>query len=250
MNMTFDTNIWEPMIEEEKPHLIEIKNKILDGRIRAYIPEITLDLEAIQRKERSEFFGNYEPRITVEYLPPENGTLRMQVGFGPNTELHPGIHPKQWDKLLKARDLGFKVLGMTNFGTVRTKEIPDDMYIQHDDIEEFWRYAELLKNCNDFIVGLGCGRAAYDQFRAQFNLEGSGGQTLPEEQERKFSEAIAEWVDGEALSAHYAAGNDFFCTDDKAGDAGTGSIFHSQNRTQLEEKFGIKIISSCEAAQL
>ena len=135
---------------------------------------------------------------------------------------------------------------MTNFGTVRTEEIPDDMYVQHDDIEE---YAELLKNCNDFIVGLGCGRTAYDQFKTQYNLVGSAGQTLPAEEEKKFSKAIAEWVDGEALSAHYAAGNDFFCTNDKARKAGTGSIFHNQNRTQLEKKFGSKIISSCEAAK-
>ena len=83
-----------------------------------------------------------------------------------------------------------------------------------------------------------------------FLLEGNDGQTILDEQKRKFPKAIAEWVDGEALSAHYAAGNDFFCTDDKAGDAGTGSIFHDQNRTRLQKKFGIKIISSCEAAQL
>ena len=247
MDITFDTNVWEPVVNEEKPHLIEIKNKILDGKIQAYICEITLDLEAIQRKERSEFFENYEPSITVEHLPPENGKLGMRVCIAPNTGLHPGLPPQQWGKLLKARDLGFRILRMTNAGTVRTKEIPDDMYVQHDDFEE---YAELLENCNDFIVSLGCGRAAYDQFKAQFNLVGSGGQTLPDEQEKKFSKAIAEWVDGEALSAHYAAGNDFFCTDDKAGNAGTGSIFHNQNRTRLIKKFGIKIISSCEAARL
>ena len=245
MNITFDSNVWEPVVEEEKPHLIEIKNNIRDGKIQAYICAINLNIEAIQKDKRAELFGNYEPSITVEHLPPE-----MRVCIAPNTKFHPGLHPKQWNKLLKARDLGFRVLGMTNFGTVRTKEIPDDMYVQHDDIEEFWRYAELLANCNDFIVGLGCGRAAYEQFKSQFNLVGSGGQALPEEQERKFSEAIAEWVDGEALSAHYASGNDFFCTNDKAGKGGTGSIFHDQNRTQLEKEFGIKIISSCEAAQL
>ena len=250
MKMTFDSNVWERVINEEEHHLVKIKNKIREDKIRAYICEIALTLEAIRKEKRAELFGNYKPLTTVEHLPPENETLRIQVGFGPNTELHPGIHPKQRDKLLKARDLGFKVLRMTNWGTVRTKEIPDDMYVQPDDIEEFWRYAEPLANCNDFIVRLGCGRAAYDQFRAQFNLEGSGGQALPEEQERKFSEAIAEWVDGEALSAHYAARNDFFCTDDKAGNSGTGSVFHVQNRTQLGKAFGIKIISSCEAAQL
>ena len=76
----------------------------------------------------------------------------MQFCIAPNTDLHPGIHEKQWDKLLKARDLGFRVLRMTNFGTVRTEEIPDDMYVQHEDE----KYAELLGNCHDFIIRLGC----------------------------------------------------------------------------------------------
>ena len=244
MNVTFDTNVWEPVVSEEKPHLIEIKNKILDGKIQAYICEIALDLEAIQKKLRAQVFGNYKPHITEEHLPPENGELGIRVSVGPNTELHPGLPPEQWDKLLEARDLGFRILGMTNFGTIRTKEIPDDMYVQHDDIDEFWKYAELLADCNNFIIELGCGRAAYDQFRAQFNL------AVPDKQEKNFSKAIAEWVDGDSLSAHYAAGNEFFCTDDKAGNAGTGSIFHNQNRTQLEKAFGIKIISSCELAHL
>ena len=247
MNITFDSNVWERVVNEEEHHLVKIKNRIRDGKIRAYICEIALSLEAIQRELRPEFFENYEPRITVEDLPPENEKLRMRIGFGPNTELHPGLPPEQWGKFLEARDLGFRVLKMTNFLTVRPKDIPHDMYVQHDNIEE---YTELLKSCSDFIEGLGCGQAAYNQFKAQFNLVGLGSQPIPVEQKRKFSKAIAEWVDGEALSANHAAGNDFFCSDDKAGNAGTGSIFHDQNKTQLENKFGIKIISSCEAAQL
>ena len=247
MKITFDSNVWERVINEEEHHLVKINNKIREGKIQAYICEIALDLEAIQKEKRAEFFGNCKPPITVKDLPSENGQLRIQVSLGPSTEQHPGIHPKQWDKLLKARDLGFKVLRMTNLGTVRTPEIPDDMYVRQDD---FWRYAELLANCSDFIMGLGCGQAAYNQFKAQFNLVGLGNQRIPSEQEQKFSKAIAEWVDGDSLSAHYAAGNDFFSTDDKAGNSGTGSIFHVENRTQLEKAFGIKIISSCEAAQL
>ena len=152
MNITFDTNVWEPLINEEKPHLVEIKNRIRDGKIQPYICEISLDLEAIQKKKRVEFFGNYEDSITVDHLPPENGVFRMRVSIAPNTDLHPGLHPKQWDKLVKARDLGFRVLRMTTFGTVRTEDIPDDMYVEHDDIEE---YTELLGNCNDFYSGTG-----------------------------------------------------------------------------------------------
>ena len=247
MKITFDSNVWQRVIDEEDHHFVKIKDKIREGKIQAYICEIALDLEAIQRARRAELFENYEPRTTVEDLPLENGQLGMSVCFGPNTEAHHGIPPRQRDRLLKARDLGFKVLGMTTDpGTVRTTEIPDDMYVRQDDIEEFWRYAELLANCSDFITRLGCGQAAYNQFEPV----GLGSQRIPSEQEQRFSRAIAEWVDGDSLSAHYAAGNDFFCTDDRARNSGTRSIFHVENRTQLEKAFGIKIISSREAAQL
>ena len=37
MNITFDTNVWRRLVNEEKPHLVEIKNKIQDGKIQAYI---------------------------------------------------------------------------------------------------------------------------------------------------------------------------------------------------------------------
>ena len=29
MKITFDTNVWEPLVEEEKPHLIEIKTGLV-----------------------------------------------------------------------------------------------------------------------------------------------------------------------------------------------------------------------------
>jgi hypothetical protein len=253
MNITFDSNVWERAVNEDKHHFVKIKNKIRDGKMRAYICEIALSLESIRKKLRPEFFENYEPSTTFEDLPTENGEFHMRACFKPNVELHPGLHSNLKVNLLKARDLGFHVLRMTNFGTVRTQEIPDDMYVNHADIDEFWEYAELLAGCSDYITGLGCGQAAYSQFKEEFNLVGSvlsGIQTIPVEHRQRFKKSIAEWVDGDSLSAHYAAGNDFFCTDDKAGNSGTGSIFHTQNRTPLEKEFGIKIISSCEAARL
>ena len=213
-------------------------------------PNFSLSLEAIENRHRAEFFENYEPNTTVDNIPTEDDQLQMQLSFKPNMELHPGHHPKLRCKILEAQDLGFRVLRMTNFLTVRSKEIPDAMYVQHDDTEEFWRYAELLASCSDYITGLGCGQTAYNQFKEELNLVGLGSQAIPIKRRQRFAKAIAEWVDGDSLSAHYAAGNEFFCTDDRAQNAGTKSIFHSENRTRLETKFGIKIISSCEAAHL
>ena len=250
MNATFDSNVWERVIDEDDCHLAEIKDKIRNGRIQPHICEIALSLEPIEKKLRSEFFENYHPCTTVNNLPPKGETLTMQIGFAPNVELHPGFHPKLWAKILEARNLGFRVLRMTNFGTVRPKNIPDDMYIDPSDMDEFWRYAEPLASCGDYITSMGCGQAAYDRFKEEFNLVGSGGQSIPVERRKKFAEAIAEWVDGDSLAAHYAAGNEFFCTDDNARNAGTKSIFHSVNKNRLQAEYDVKIISSRELAQL
>ena len=170
--------------------------------------------------------------------------------FKPNEELHPGFHPSLQTKLLEAQDLGFRVLRMTRIGTVRPKDIPDDMYVDFVSIDEFWKYAEPLATCSEYIAALGCGQAAYNQFKEKYNLIGLGYHAISSKCRKKFIAAIAEWVDGDSLSAHYAAGNEWFCTDDQAGNAGIGSIFHSQNRARVEKKFGIKIISSCDAARL
>ena len=250
MNVTFDSNVWEPVIDEADRHYVKIKNKIRAGEIRPYICEIALSLEAIQRKMRAKFFENYEPSTIFEDVPTEDSKLQMRVCFKPNEELHPGLPPKQRCKLLKARNLGFRVLRMTRIGTVRPKDIPDDMYVDFASIDEFWKYAEPLATCSEYIAALECGQAAFNQLKERFNQVDFDSQGTSSEFDKRFPEAVAEWVDGDALSAHYASGNEWFCTNDRAGNAGIGSIFHPQNRARVEKKFGIKIISSHDAAQL
>ena len=66
MNVTFDSNVWEPVIDEDDDHFVKIKDKICTGEIRPYICEIALSLEAIQRKMRAKFFENYEPSTIFE----------------------------------------------------------------------------------------------------------------------------------------------------------------------------------------
>ena len=250
MKVTFDSNVWEKVVDDDDYHFSNIKHKIRAGKICPYICEIALSLEAIQRKLRTEFMEDYEPSIEFTDVPTEDSTLRMQMSIGPNNELHPGFHPCLQDKLLKARDLGFRVLRMTRFGTVRPKDIPDAMYVDYVSKDEFWEYANAQARCSEYIVPLGCGQAAYNQFKEKYNLVGLGYGAIPPKCRKKFAEAIGEWVDGDSLSAHYASGNEWFCTDDRGGNAGIGSIFHSQNRARVEKKFGIKIISSHDAAQL
>jgi len=73
---------------------------------------------------------------------------------------------------------------------------------------------------------------------------------IPEDQINKFSESIAEWADGEAISAHYAFKNNIFCTLDTAKNAGVKSVFAKNNVSNLEKKFGIEILSVDEVLKI
>lgn len=61
---------------------------------------------------------------------------------------------------------------------------------------------------------------------------------------------FGDWADADALAAHYAYGNDIFYTNDKASGAGSRSIFSSENRTRMGERFNIKFASPEDMQQL
>ena len=61
--------------------------------------------------------------------------------------------------------------------------------------------------------------------------------------ESKIKKRFGDWADADALAAHYAYGNDFFCTDDQASGAGAQSVLSRANREKLGNELGIRIVS-------
>lgn len=59
-----------------------------------------------------------------------------------------------------------------------------------------------------------------------------------------------EWVDGDAIAAHYGFGIDYFCTNDQAKGAGTASVFHPDNLNRLSEQYGIKVVSPSQLLEI
>jgi hypothetical protein len=116
---------------------------------------------------------------------------------------------------------------MTNLGTVRSPEIPQDMLLTVESYDAYWDYADRLADCSQFITSLGCGYHDYKTIK-QTRQPGSPGN---------LARAIAEWVDGDALAAHYAFKADVFCTNDRAHKAGSKSIFHPSNLAKLKSQF-------------
>jgi hypothetical protein len=125
---------------------------------------------------------------------------------------------------------------MTNFLTVRSPEIPKDMRAAIESTDAYWIYADRLRNCSEFIESMGCGSHDYKIMKRSRRLADAN----------KFARAVAGWVDGDALSAHYAFNCDVFCTNDRGCGAGSGSIFHPNNLPKLKEHFGILVLSPDE----
>jgi hypothetical protein len=106
--------------------------------------------------------------------------------------LDPGLSPILLGNLLRAREMDFKVLTMTNFVTVRSPEIPEEMRATIEGWDGYWEYAERLSECSKFIETMGCGIHHYNATK----------NSKPEVSTKQYSAAVAEWVDGDALSAH------------------------------------------------
>lgn len=232
MKVTFDSNVWEKLVSEPSDYPA-IKDKILSRSISPHLCEISVSLESIQKSARQRFFPNYNPAFNIAGNSRPDGTIDIKVQVGPNNESHPGLAPILLEKLLKAREMGFKLLPMTNFGTVRSPEIPKDMRVAIEGWDAYWDYADQLSDCSEFIKSMGCGSYVYTNIK----------QAQQPVSAKQFAEAVAEWVDGDALAAHYAFGADVFCTNDRARGAGSGSIFHPNNMARLKEKFGILVLS-------
>jgi hypothetical protein len=72
---------------------------------------------------------------------------------------------------------------MTNYGAVRSPEIPKEMRITIGSWDDYWAYAERLSDCSEFIKELGCG--SHD-----FSMIKKSRAGIPASQ---FARAVAEW---------------------------------------------------------
>lgn len=253
IKVTFDSNVWEKLVSEESD-FIEIRNAILEGKIEPYICEIAISLESIRKKQRLAFWKGYEPKTDILIDERTGDKFCGTFSFAPNNGAHPSLHPVLKACLGKANSLGFKVLTMTNIGIVRSPEIPDKMKISFSDLDSFWQYAEELSKCSKFIRTLGAGSSEYFEIVEKYGLHGFSidkiSAKLPENLEKKFYASIAEWVDGDVISAHYAYKNDYFCTQDFGRNTGSKSVFSPNNLKKVTEQFNIKVISASELSML
>tara|TARA_B100000700_G_scaffold281298_1_gene331859 strand:- start:3299 stop:4069 length:771 start_codon:yes stop_codon:yes gene_type:complete len=253
LKVTFDSNVWENIVTADKADKSVYANllkKITDGTVEPYICMIALTLETVGKKERLEHRANYSLDLQFSDISTNTSKVEMRVAVGPEESSRPTMTEPLSRKFELAYKLGFKVLAMTNFGTPRVRDVPESAIVIPDD---YWEYAERLSECSDFIESLECGRYNYNLLVKKlglripvFKLE----KFISTKDKKAFSNAVAEWADGDSLAAHYAYNNDYFCTNDQGKSAGTKSVFHRDNIGLLSDKFAIRVVTANELSSL
>ncbi|MCG7531777.1 hypothetical protein MHM98_10525 [Psychrobium sp. MM17-31] len=257
MRVTFDSNVWEKVVSNEyieSKDLSLIRQSIEQRVIEPYICEVALSLESIMKKERLNHASNRQLKIEVVSSEWRDNKYKGVIGIGPDNDTHPGIPLILKHKLELAKDLGFKVLPMTNIGTARAKDINESLKIGFSSTDDFWVYAEKLAECGDFISSLECGFSGYENLLKKYKIKTSPHLMLnklaTKTEKKKFAQAVAEWSDGDSLAAHYAYDNDIFCTNDFGKGAGKASVFYPENLNVLSKKYNMRVVSVGELASI
>lgn len=251
VKVAFDTNVWRRVVEIEvdsRNEYQELRCRIENKDVEPFICEIALSLESISRKDRPEFWESYIPQMEMAGSF-DNTQYSGVFSISPDISKHPGMHPILQHKLVEAQRLGFKVLRMTNFGTVRRPDIPDIMYIAFRE-NNFWEYCERVAQCSDYIVSNGSGRAQYETLKNECSLVDLSVidclSKVPPEKSKAFCDAISEWADGDSIAVHFGYSNEYFCTEGRGKGAGKSSVFYEENLADLKQDFGLKIVSMSE----
>ena len=119
-----------------------------------------------------------------------------------------------------------------------------------------WTYNVVVKRFDAFSRGIestGCGLSRLRAIEAKEAKakppwhEAIAAATVP--LATAITKAVAEWVDGDTVAAHYAYANDYICTTN-AGVGGAHSIMSTQNRDTVLRRINIRFIGPDELAAM
>jgi hypothetical protein len=241
MRVTFDTNVFDKITrptvyskDPDFPEMVVIHEAVKDARIQAFICDTTITLEGIGGDDRATVFGSTGSRSSFARTSDDTLAITMKTE---QPDRKP-VHPKQAERFVEAFRLGIRLLGAPRTGMPRADE-------QFYAIEEPEQLGDRLNRFHDLgreIEARGLGTARAEKIAARFPRPARGpwfnalGAAKDIHEKREVSRAIAEWADGDSIAAHYAYGNDFFCTRDAAKAEtrrGDPAVFDADNRAWL-----------------
>ena len=244
-SVTFDSNVWEIIVDEDKrnnsnPIYTKLYELINNGPIQPYFFAGLATMETIKKKDRKEHYANYKAGLYMS-IDGEEVSSHNESGGHEISEYLNRVVPQ-------ALELGFRFTHLPRIGASNLN-IPDKYWAPDEKYSMKERQKRSFK-CVQYIESLGAGKGKL------MNELGASNSGLVQKTkidnsvtDNKYSKAVGEWADGDALAANYGYGIDCFCTNDRASDAGCSSIFHSTNLQQLERRFPVNVVSPEELVQ-
>lgn len=251
ISVTFDTNVINHLLSPEscndailQSNCIQIKELINAGKIRPHVSETIFNLEELERMVRPNYFGSYEPTLTIESIETgDSQTIQQRICISPNINGRPEPNSYWIEKLAGVRGLGFKFLSAPRTGMPINPLLAQSDFGQRDE-QEMRKQQSRFFDAIDFVCQLGAGievaRKLGNDYRTN---EDTWYEALKKAPINRVAKAIAEWSDGDSVAAHISYGVNIFCTMDKAKAAGSQSIFSEENRNKLNERFGTIILT-------
>lgn len=259
IRVTFDTNTFDkaarPAVyakDPDYPDFVILHDALKNGEIEGFISETAITLEGIGKDRRAIVFGNTQTISSMAQTAEDTFTITITPV---QPDRHP-LHQKQAERFTEALRLGIRLLGAPRTGMPRAEE---KLYAVEDPAtlgERLNRFFDLGRQIE--ARDLGSRRA---ETLAQRLLNGAApkgpwftglGAAKDIHEKREVARAIAEWADADSVAAHYAYGNDYFCTADAAkgeGKRGDAAIFDANNRKWLTQEFGVQFITLQDLAQ-
>jgi hypothetical protein len=255
MKITFDSNVWRKIASPEKfpkePSLqdfIIIRKAINENKITPFLCETVFTLEAIQRKERKDFFSSYKPIINFSDQV-IGDMISLSISIEPDKYAHPGNLKDSYLDLhfQDAIDIGFQIIKLPRVGGVVNSDIEQKFY-SHDNLSA---YLDKVFEIGREIELKGAGISHIKELGEKYNsLWQVGITTAPPTENGNIATAIAEWADGDSVACHIAVEGDYFCTRDNAKKAGNKSIFSNKNLEWLKKDYNFHTISPESLARI
>lgn len=237
--VTFDSNVWEIIVDKGKRDradsvYAELHALILSGKITPFFFEGIATMETVRKTDRKDYIGEHQIgyRLTV------NG----QVFSSSQGSSPPALSSYHKEMIPEALIIGFRFLRFPRIGAPslcieKHHWAPDEKFSLNERLNR-------SHECVRFIESLGAGQQVLKDHLGKGDL-GLVRNTKEDSStsEAQYAKACAEWIDGDALAAHYGYGIDYFCTNDQGSGAGSSSIFSAQNLKKLEDRFPVNVVS-------
>ena len=260
LTVTFDTGalddvVWPQSAKQptDPADAARVRAAVESGAIQGFFSETLITLEGIQRKDRIDVLGS--ARLERDSWSPAPNVITTSLSFRQDRKPLP---QKFAERIQAARKLGMRALMVPRLlgDGVCAKDDDGTLFEPLDDLEQFVSKATSLRK---EIGGRDVGHAAAIRLGLQFSARDGvsewwyhGLLRAKDTPERAAVErAVAEWADGDSISAHHGYGIDLFCSKDFGGKSGSSaSILDIDNRKWLSDTYGIRFVALAQLAEM